>query len=290
MPFNKKYHIIENAPSQLDWEEYRSKSLMEYQLILENCSDDETVFQKFFEENPSFLPGGLELFGNSGHYPYMDALISQPEIGGVFRRIPDYVWLANDSLTFAPVFIEIEKPSKKMFNLNNTVTAPFSQAYGQIQEWKYILNQPINIQIMYDYFNLPIDMRKKTFKPQFLLVYGRRDEYDGNQWRTGIRASYKTDDIDIMSYDRLKPISDYRQFVSCKLSHGTYNVLNIPPTFRYRADCAEELVSMNGFYQKIDSMKYTSEERKNFLKDRYEYWCRFGQMDSKGIICGHEGE
>ena len=53
-----------------------------------------------------------------------------------------------------------------------------------------------------------------------MLVYGRRDEYDGNQWRTGIRASYKTDDIDIMSYDRLKPISDYRQFVSCKLSHG----------------------------------------------------------------------
>ena len=47
MPFNKKYHVIENAPSQLDWEEYCSKSLMEYQLILKNCSDDETVFQKF---------------------------------------------------------------------------------------------------------------------------------------------------------------------------------------------------------------------------------------------------
>ena len=80
MPFNKKYHVIENAPSQLDWEEYCSKSLMEYQLILENCSDDETVFQKFFEENPSFLPGVLELFGNSGHYPYMDALISQTHL------------------------------------------------------------------------------------------------------------------------------------------------------------------------------------------------------------------
>ena len=35
MPFNKKYNVIENAPSQLDWEEYCSKSLMEYQLILE---------------------------------------------------------------------------------------------------------------------------------------------------------------------------------------------------------------------------------------------------------------
>lgn len=115
MTFNKKYQVMKNAPKQLDWEEYCNKSLMEYQSILENYSDDESVFQKFFEENPSFLPGGLELFGNSGHYPYMDALISQPEIGGIFKRRPDYVWLANDSLTFAPVFIEIEKPSKSMF-------------------------------------------------------------------------------------------------------------------------------------------------------------------------------
>lgn len=63
------------------------------------------------------------------------------------------------------------------------------------------------------------------------------DEYNGNNWRTGISASYKAEEIDIMSYDRLIPISDYRQFISCRISHGVYNILNIPPAFRYNVLC-----------------------------------------------------
>lgn len=210
------------------------------------------------------------MFGQSGHYPYMDALISQPEIGGIFRRRPDFVWLANDSLTFVPVFIEIEKPSKRMFNKDGTTTAEFNQALGQIHEWQYLLNQPTNRQLLYEYFNVPLEIREKTFMPQYLLVYGRRNEYQGNKMLTGIRAAQKNSNIDIMSFDRLRPISDYRQFVTCKLSGGVYTVKNIPPTYRYRVDCAEELVRMHGFYEKIDNMKYTTEQRKEFLRYRYK--------------------
>lgn len=290
MSLKKQYKCISNAPKQIEWDEYYSKIIKEYEFLLKNNGDQEKVFQQFFEENPSFLPGALELFGHSGHYPYLDALISQPEIGSVFRRKPDFVWLANDSLNFVPVFIEIEKPNKKMFNEDGTTTAKVNQALGQIHEWQYLLNDPINIQMLYDYFDLPLDIRKKTFKPQFLLVYGRRKEYDGNRILTGIRAARKTSEIDIMSFDRLKPLSDYRQFVSCKISNGIYKVINIPPTYRYRADCAEELIKMDGFYEKINVMKYTSDERKKFLRERYEYWCEFGKKDFKGVICGQEGE
>lgn len=290
MLFEKQYEIMENVPKPIEWDEYCELSLEEYEILLANNSDKEDVFQKFFEENPSFLPGAMELFGHSGHYPYMDALISQPEIGGLFRRRPDFVWLANDSLTFVPVFIEIEKPNKKMFNKDGTTTAEFNQALGQIHEWQYILNQSINIQILYDYFNLPLDFREMTFKPQYLLIYGRRAEYKGNKRLTGIRAANKTTNIDIMSYDRLKPISDYKQFVTCKVSGGLYTVKNISPTFRYRPDCAEELVKMQGFSSKIDMMKQTSDDRKIFLKDRYKYWYEFGQREFKGIIRSQEGE
>ncbi len=290
MSFKKQYEIIEGAPKQIEWEEYYRKIEEKYELLLKNDGDKEAVFQHFFEENPSYLPGALELFGQSGHYPYMDALISQPELGSVFKCKPDFVWLANDSLTFVPVFIEIEKPNKKMFNEDGTTTAKFNQALGQIHEWQYLLNQPINIQILYDYFNLPLDIREKTIKPQFLLVYGRREEYEGNKMLAGIRAAQKTSEIDIMSFDRLKPLSDYQQFISCKVSNGVYKVINISPTFRYRPDCAEELAKMNGFYEKISDMKYTSEERKDFLRSRYEYWCEFGRKDFKGIIRSQEGE
>ena len=291
MPLSrKKYEIIKDAPKQIAWDDYYNKSLEDYENLLTNFSDDESCLQRFFEKNPAFLPGALELFGHSGHYPYMDALVSQPEIGGVFKRKPDFVWLANDSLTFVPVFIEIESPEKKMFNRDGTTTAKFNQALGQIHEWKFLLNQPLNIQMLYEYFNLPLDLREKTFTPQYLLIYGRREEYEGNKMLTGIRAAHKTDCIDIMSYDRLKPLIDCQQFVSCKVSGGTYKVLNISPTYRYRADCSEELLKMDGFYSKISQMEYTSEERKQFLMDRYQYWCEFGKLESKGIMVSQEGE
>ena len=287
---NKQYKVIKDGAKPIGWDLYYEKVIAEFESLLENSEDKEEIFQKFFEENPAFVPGALELYGQSGHYPYMDALISQPDIGTVFKRKPDFIWLANDSLTFVPVLVEIERPNKKMFNKDGTTTAAFNQAIGQIYEWKYLLNQPMNIQMFYDYFDLQLDIREKTFKPQYLLIYGRREEYQGNKILTGVRAAQKTNEIDIMSFDRLKPISDYRQFVSCKVSNNKYKVINIAPSFRYRADCAEELIKMSGFYEKISDMKYTSEERKEFLRNRYNYWCEFGKKTFKGIIRSQEGE
>jgi hypothetical protein len=66
--FKKNYEIIKDAPKEINWEEYERVSLKEYKKILDNNSDDEQIFQKFFEENPAFVPGALELFGQSGHY------------------------------------------------------------------------------------------------------------------------------------------------------------------------------------------------------------------------------
>ena len=150
---NKQYKVIKDGAKPIGWDLYYEKVIAEFESLLENSEDKEEIFQKFFEENPAFVPGALELYGQSGHYPYMDALISQPDIGTVFKRKPDFIWLANDSLTFVPVLVEIERPNKKMFNKDGTTTAAFNQAIGQIYEWKYLLNQPLNIQMFYDYFD-----------------------------------------------------------------------------------------------------------------------------------------
>ena len=191
------------------------------------------------------------------NYPYMHTLISQPSIGGPFRRKPDFLWLANDSLTFSPVFIEIEKPSKKMFKASGDMTKDFSQAIGQIYEWQAILNKSVNQLMFFDFFNIPIREREKTFEPQFLLIYGRRIEYANNELLSGKRAAARKDKLDIISYDRLRPIRDYCQFTTCKVSNKTYNIITIPPTFRYRADCAEELSLVRGFKEAIGRMMNT---------------------------------
>lgn len=281
---NKLYEIKNDSPKPIEWEKYCEEILKEYYDLLNNLQNDEIVFQKFFEENPSFIPGAFEIFGNSGHYPFMEALISQPDIGTLFHRKPDFIWLAQDSLTFSPVFVEIEKPTKKMFTQNGNTTAEFNQALKQIYEWKYILNKPLNVQVLMNYFSLPTYIQNKTFKPQFLLIYGRRDEYQNDNLLTGIRAEHKTNDIDVISYDRLKPSYDCQQIISCKMQQGNYNVINIPPTYKYRPDLAEDLANLKGFKEQIKNMKYTSNERKDFLQERYQYWYEFGRMPSKGIL------
>ena len=78
--FERKYEIVPNAPAHMSWDDYSKISLKEYRNLLETASDDETAFQHFFEENPSFVPGAFELFGSSGHYPYTQSLITQPKL------------------------------------------------------------------------------------------------------------------------------------------------------------------------------------------------------------------
>lgn len=87
-----------------------------------------------------------------------------------------------------------------------------------------------------------------------------------------------------MSYDRLKPLHDYQQFISYKISQHKYKVINIAATYRYRPNCAEVLSKVNNFNDKIETMEYTSEERKQFLKKRYQYWCDFGKLEQKGLM------
>lgn len=279
-----------NPPKEVSWEEYEEKVNEEYESLLLNKSDDEKSFQDFFEWNPSFVPGAFEVIGQSGHYPLYDSLISQPELGSVIRRKPDFLWIAKNSLQLCPVFIEIEKPSKKMFTRSGDVASDFTHAYGQLQEWQTLLNDPTAQQTFFQCYGISDDYRSLQFKPQYLLIYGRREEYEGNKMLIGKRNAYQNDSIRIMSFDRLRPDYNSRNFITSVISNGEYKALHIAPTFRYRPDCVENIVNIKDFYKKIDEMKYTTGERKTFLKDRYEYWMSFARKSDKGIMVSQEGE
>lgn len=288
--FEKKYKLKSTPPKEVSWEVYEEKVNKEYESLLLNKSDDEKSFQDFFEWNPSFVPGAFEVIGQSGHYPLYDSLISQPELGSVIRRKPDFLWIAKNSLQLCPVFIEIEKPSKKMFTRSGDVTSEFTHAYGQLQEWQTLLNDPTAQQTFFQCYGISDVYRSLQFKPQYLLIYGRREEYEGNKMLIGKRNAYQNDSIRIMSFDRLMPDYNSRNFITSVVSNGEYKALHIAPTFRYRPDCVENIVNIKDFCKKIDEMKYTTDERKTFLKDRYEYWMSFARKSDKGIMDSQEGE
>lgn len=277
----KPQYTLHPSPAPIiPWTIYESISNEKYNTLLKEKSDDESTFQKFFERNPSFLPGAFELRELSGHLPHLHCLISQPEIGSTYTKKPDFLWLSQDSLTFVPVFIEIEKPSKKMFTQTGRPSADFTQAIDQIIEWKSILNQPENQLAFFKKYNLPLELTNKIFKPQFILIYGRRAEYEGNENLTRKRSELQSNDLAIMSYDRLSPRYDSRNMLCAHVNNSTgnpqYEIMTIPPTFEFNAGWASNYREYFGFIEAIDRMECTSQERKDFLKERFPYWQEIG--------------
>lgn len=278
--FKVQYEFHPNPAPIFPWSLYTLAAEEEYHRLLEEKADDEDSFQKFFERNPSFLPGAFELRNLSGHLPHLQCLITQPEIGASHTRKPDFLWLSQDSLTFVPVFIEIEKPSKRTFTQTGKTSADFTQAMDQILDWKSILNKPENQLAFFQKYNLPQELTSKVFKPQFILIYGRREEYEGNEYLTRKRSELQTDDIMIMSYDRLSPQYDSRNMLCARVSNTTgntqYEIITIPPTFELDAALASNYSEYVGFVEAIDRMEYTTPQRKDFLKMRFPYWKDIG--------------
>lgn len=280
----KNYTIIKDPPSAVPMHEYIGAAVKQYHEMLENPALDEKAYQLFFEENPAFIPGAFEVIGCSGHDAYLGALISQPRIGGDLIRIPDFMWLASDSLSFCPVLIEIEKPSKVQFKNNNVPYAKFNQALDQITEWKALLEDPDNRERFYETFSIPDKLRGRVFAPQYLLIYGRRSEYEDDSFKRNKRYHMQSSDTVIMSFDRLNPIQDAYNVVSAQVSGGKYYVKHIPPTYVYEPWRAEYLPLLCGFKERIKDIKMISEERRRFLYDRFDYWNEIGKRGVRGIM------
>src|SRR5262245_13148968 len=98
------YREESSAPGLMDWEQYRSIVLNEFSQVLE--SNSEPFCQAFFERHPCMLLGP-----QAYHGAMLSAVISQPRLPSWETRIPDFMSIGKDSLTFYATLIEIETPS-----------------------------------------------------------------------------------------------------------------------------------------------------------------------------------
>ncbi len=184
----KTYKLEKNAPSAISWDEYEKDALRKWnELISGPESGDEGVIHKFLEQNPSFVPGAFS-FPASGHAPVFGGVFSKPPLTGVGMRIPDFMWLATATDIIYPVFIEIETPEKHWFTKTGQPKAEWTLARNQIVTWKKWFNNAANKAVFLQNYGLSTEFRYFEIKPQFVLVYGRRKEFDENPHLRGVRA------------------------------------------------------------------------------------------------------
>jgi len=295
----KPTYKIEIPPEpEMDWNVFERLILDEWHKLLNRSPEPSTEkeIQHFLEQYPSMVPGAFNLVGNeSGHYPWLCGLISQPVLPSFDHRKPDFMWLALNSDTVEPVLIEIEAPGKRWWTEAGQQTAHLTQALDQIIEWKTWFEDANNVGKFNDMYGLSrVAWMKRRFKPSYLLVYGRRAEANIKPNLTAKRSRLAPDDVKIMTYDRLQPNPKARQLVCMKVKNDNdeyvFTTISVPATITLGPSLAGDRALLYGFDTAIDSNKHISKQRKEFLIRRLPYWNEWSKRSSHGMICSGDKE
>ncbi|GAC1040851.1 Shedu anti-phage system protein SduA domain-containing protein [Rhizobium sp. No.120] len=183
---------------------------VEYLELLDK-NEKEQVYQKYMEANTRLIP--REFIQNHG--VSCRVVLRKLALGSDYKS--DFFFLSKSTTHWNAVHIEIEKPSSKYFKGNTNEFAPgFQRALHQITDWKawFIRENEQSFRSSLSALLVPSHMAKNPIKHKYVIVYGRRDEYEGNDLRRTKIMAQQSDDLKIMSFDSLaeglagKPVLD----------------------------------------------------------------------------------
>jgi hypothetical protein len=272
--FRKTYEMHPNPPAAMIWEDYERRVFREWHTLM-NSPDGckERNIHQFLIKHPSLVP----MVSRS---PFPSALISQPPLVGIGQKIPDFLWIARDSLNLRPVFIEIESPCKRWFTQAGVPHHEFTQALNQLGQWRAWLNQPANQLNFFEQFLIPGGMRRDLhFSPHFILIYGRRREFEQHPELSRLRAQFERGDQQVMTFDRLEPSAQNDIYISATKTQQGYRALSVPAVFKWSPMIVEELMTIQGVPDAIRANDWISPNRRDFLVERYAYWENWNRGD-----------
>ncbi len=283
----KSYKIEKSPDSPIAWERYSALVLKEWRKLLSSeDANSEGRIQAFLEQHPCMLPGADGLMGDtSSDCPFRCAVISQPVLPSYEKRIPDFMWMAGNSMYNYPVLIEIESPTKKWFVRTRKQSEDLTQAIDQLKEWKMWFTKAHNVQAFKEFYRLPDDfIGRRILKPVYILIYGRREEATKEPHLAEKRSFLAGDDEFLMTFDRLAPNTKLENMMCVSVKKEGYRAISIPPTlklFPHEAKCHSVI---KGKAQAIKGTPLLSPARKRFLTRRFTYWDRWAAKKYNGFI------
>ncbi len=162
----------------------------------------EQRYQHFLEENTSLIP--REFIQNHG--VHFDLVFRKLSLAKDYS--PDFFYMAKSSADWHLVLVEIEKPQSRYFkDGSNDLHPDFHAGLDQIARWRAWFDNPSNALGFTDGTIAPIrvpeSLRRNPCHVKYVLVHGRRSEFEGNEIRTGLIRSRENDDFHIVSYNSL---------------------------------------------------------------------------------------
>lgn len=280
--FAATYKMRSDAPAPMAIDEYVDRISRAWDQLLTSDPDEPGV-QAFLERHPLMVPGahlGLGHLDKSGHAPFPSALIAQPPLRGLSARVPDFLWIASDSVFLNPVFIEIEAPAKRWVTGAGHQHHELTQALHQLDEWRDWLDKPVNRQLFVESYDLPPALRDRKWEPVFVLIYGRRAEDPDGIAR--LRAHLTTKTTHVIPYEHLEPDPESACYLCARRGTAGYEAVTVPPTVQLGPRHAEHWTLISGKERAVAGSPWVSEQRREFLIERMRYWDAWGR-DGRGI-------
>jgi hypothetical protein len=280
---HRTYELEADPPPPMTWKDYSIIAAKELADALSSHADDESYMHALLERHPCLLPGRYGQPVTAANAPFPAAVISKPPLPTFGGPIPDFLWLASDSVTLSPVLIEIEAPNKRWFTKSGQQTSALTQALNQLLEWRLWLEDPTRRQLFINFYKLDDMLSHRVFRPQFLLIYGRRAESRGTEQLAQKRGAMQHSDQQIIvTYDRLQPTEDAGEYMCVRRDTTGYRAVAAPPTMRLGPVWARERAFISHKTDAVRNNPYLTPERRQFLETRLPYWDAWVKSDALG--------
>jgi hypothetical protein len=170
-----------------------------FQRVLDTADDEQTV-QSFLEDHPQMLPALMHYHNG----PRGDLVICKLPLGHDF--VCDFAYASENSQCIQFTCVEIESPTKRLFNRDGSFTADYFHARQQIADWnawaQYNLRAVLD---SFDRLGRYANQRDYTISLRCYLVMGRRSELTTVKRRQRWAAEHalSQSSLHMMTYDRL---------------------------------------------------------------------------------------
>jgi hypothetical protein len=178
---------------------------------------------------------GFDVDGDPGvhgaHGSFHGRVYSQPVLPGLDRPVPDFMRIMRNSGFVEPILIEIESPQKHWARRDGEQPDAYTHALQQVADWAAWFNAPENVLQFRRFYQLPSFSEGRQFKPRFVVVFGRRNDFKLHPDARSRRFALQPDGFTTMTYDRLRPDYDGRHDATVKVRNGKVVTITKPRRF-----------------------------------------------------------
>jgi hypothetical protein len=135
-------------------------------------------------------------------------------------------------------------------------------------------------------YGISDEFNEFEMRPQFVLVYGRRAEFERRPQMRSVRALQQGADEYHVTFDRLRPDYNAGNYLALRKHGAQVSALVVPPTVRLGPAMSGSWLPVVGRPEAALRQLRMSPERRRFVAGRFAYWDEWARRGGRSYRVG----